>query len=290
MTSLAIVPRMTDRERPADLIRVAVPRLNENDSIGEYLSQLETRDYDVSWARVMETKVLTCAEWNELMQGLLTDRDWLAGKGGCSSWAFADDDDREFFKLSSAEQDEWRRTSYLHVIAVQCGGKTIYIDPQGYNYARYVAFAADGMEEGKTREELRRERAKTESVRLQAEKLARIKNQIENPPAIPANHGLKFLWNGIKVKGELYRSWYSIGNLVSPWPSDTISVSARDYHSFPAEVRACFDVENNTDMQSDYFDSDRLRICSTHPLYSLAKEAHDAAEAHHARRMAKRGL
>jgi hypothetical protein len=56
----------------------------------------------------------------------------------------------------------------------------------------------------------------------------------------------------------------------------------------PAEVRACFHVENNSDIQSDYFDNDSLRVCSNHPLYALVKAAYDAHEAHFARLKAKR--
>jgi hypothetical protein len=288
MATLALAPTLP--ERPADLIRVAVPRLNKLDWISEYLPQLEARDYDLNWARVVARKTLTCAEWNEFMGALLNDRDWLAGLGGASSWAFADmgDERGDFLSLSEPERDLWRATSFLLVVAVSCGGQTIYIDPEGYDYARYVAFSADGLPEGKTREELRRERAKAEAERLQAEKKARIANEIANPPAIPADHGLKFLWNGIKVKGKLYRAWYSLGNL-HHYPADTITVSARDYHSFPAEVRACFHVENETDLQSDYFDSDRLRICSSHPLYGLAKAAYGAHEAHFEKLREKKG-
>jgi len=281
-TTLQIVAKTP---RPAHLIRVAVPRLNKQDHIADYLKQIETRDYDISWAQIDETVILSVKDWNDLMNSLMTDRDWLAGKGGCSSWAFADEEDIEFFKLTDDQQKEWKRTAFLHVIAVQCAGQTIYIDPQGYKYARYLAFAADDKPEGKTREELRREREKAE----QAAKVLALQEQIANPPTVPADHGLKFLWNGIKVNGQLYRCYYSLGNL-HHYPADTISGYARDYHSFPKEVRACFHVENNTEYQSDYFDNDRLRICSNHPLYSLAKQAYEACEQHHARRMEKRGL
>lgn len=74
--------------RPADLIRVAVPRLNKCNHIEEYLKQINSRHYDLEWARVTETRTLTVAEWNDLMHGLLTDREWLNGKGGSNTWAF----------------------------------------------------------------------------------------------------------------------------------------------------------------------------------------------------------
>lgn len=282
MVSLAIVPRIP--ERPADLIRVAVPRLNKCDHIEEYLRQIDARDYDVTWARVTETKVLTCAEWNQLMHGLLEDREWLAGKGGCSSWAFDADDDRDFFKLTEAEREIWKKHSFLYVVAVQCAGQTLYIDPEGYNYARYLAFPAAGIPEGKTREQLRKEEAERE----QARKLEELKQRIANPPEVPETHGLRFLWNGVKHNGgQLFKASYSMGTLTN-YPENTITVYAEDYHRFPVEVSRWFHVENHTDSQSDYFDDDKFRACPNHPLYGLIKAALDAQEAHHAKRLAKR--
>lgn len=105
---------VTTTPRPAHLIRVAVPRLNKCDHISEYLPQMESRDYDLEWAEVTETRRLTCAEWDALMTGLLTDRGWLAGKGGTRSW------------------DGTQAGAYLLVVAaVAPTGTTVYIDPQG---------------------------------------------------------------------------------------------------------------------------------------------------------------
>lgn len=276
---LQLVPR--DTPRPAHLIRVAVPRLNKQDQIGEYLAQLTARDYDLEWAQVDETKALSCADWNALMNSLLEDREWLAGKGGTSSWN--SHDGRDWLTLSPAEQEQWKRGAFIHVVAVQCAGQTVYLDPQGYDYARYVAFAADGLPEGLTRQERERERVKAEQAKISADRAIRI----ANPPAVPADHGLRFLWNGIKVAGKLYRAWYSLGN-THHYPEGTITISARDYISFPPEVAACFHVENNTDSQSDYFDSDRLRICQNHPLYGLALIGLTAHDAHFSKLSAKR--
>jgi hypothetical protein len=281
MASLFMVP--TEAPRPTHLIRVAVPRLNKCDRIEEYLKQIEARDYDLEWAQVDETKVLSCAEWNDVMRGFLTDREWLAGKGGTSSWSFEDSEDLEFFKLTEEQRAQWKRTAYIHVVAIQCGGQTIYIDPQGYNYARYVAFPADGMPEGMTREQRAIERAKAEQAKRDAELAARI----ANPPTVPADHGLRFLWNGIKHNGgNLVKCHYSIGTLTK-YPEGTITIYARD-HRFPAEMTRYFHVENNTDIQSDYFDDDKMRVCPNHPLHADIKTAFEAQEAHHSKRLQKR--
>lgn len=278
--ALRLVP-----QRPAHLIRIAVPRLNKNATIGEYLAQIPTRDYDLNWAEVTETRVMNVAEWNEFVTNLMTDREWLAGKGGAGNW------NPEYANLTDVQacnlpRGEWLRTMYLLVVEVRCAGAVIYIDPEGYNYARYVAFAADeAMPEGKTAAEREKERGQA----LVAERKARIAHQIANPPVVPADHGLKFLWNGIKVNGgQLQRAYYSLGNLYD-YPEDTLSISARDYGSFRfGEVSACFVVQNDTDPYSDYHDHDRIRVCSNHPLYSLVMEAYRAQERHEEKRRGKR--
>lgn len=287
MTTLQIVPRV---ERPAHLIRIAVPRLNKNNSIGEYLSQIPTRDYDLNWAEVTETRRMNTREWNEFVSNLLTDRDWLAGEGGASNWdpQYSEMSDVQVCNMSKERMNEYRRTIYLLVVAVtcECTGQTIYVDPEGYNYARYVAFAAsESMQDGTTRAE----RERSEANARMAERKARIAHQIANPPAVPENHGLRFYWNGIKVNGgELQRAYYTLGNLID-YPEDTLSMNARDYGSFRfGEVSACFTIQNDTDPYSDYHDHDRIRICSNHPLYSLVMEAYQAQERHEVKRVAKR--
>jgi hypothetical protein len=272
-------------KRPDHLVRVAVPRLNKNEHIADYLKQLPTRDYDLNWAEVTETKHFNCAEWNELMQHLLDDREWLAGKGGARSWAFTDEsDDRDFFQLSEPERELWKKTCYLLVIAaVAPSGQTVYIDPQGYNYARYVAFPAHDPPEGKTHEQLRAERAQARET----ERVANLVKRIENPPAVPDDHGLRFLWNGFKVNGgKLVKAYYSIGKLIH-YPDGTITVYGRDYEHFPKEVTRFFHIENETDSQSDYFEDDKFRVCPNHPLYGLIKAALDAQEEHNRKRMEK---
>jgi hypothetical protein len=37
---------------------------------------------------------------------------------------------------------------------------------------------------------------------------------------------------------------------------------------FPAEVRAAFAIENNSDAMTDYFEADSIRLVSSHPLYA----------------------
>lgn len=281
-SALQIVSR-NDTPRPEHLIRVAVPRLNKQEHISRYLEQLKARDFNIEWAEVTETRCMNCAEWNEFVTHLMTDRDWLAGKGGPDSWTMPGTD---YYKLSEAEQNEWLRGSYIEVIAVVAPtGQTIYIDPQGYDYARYVAFAADPLPEPKSREELRRDRERAEA---QARITSR-NHAIENPPAVPADHGLRFFWNGIKSKsGKLERCHYSKGALVNFDNPEIISIYARDYNRFGADIRACFHVTNDSDSQSDYFADDAIRLLPNHPLYADVMKAYEAQEEHYRQAQAKR--
>lgn len=105
--------------------------------------------------------------------------------------------------------------------------------------------------------------------------------KIDSPPV--------FYWNGIKdAKGaKLQPCSYSDGELRS-YPAGTISIYARDYSRFSDKVSECFAVQNDTDTMTDYFDSDRIRVIPSHPLYAQVKAAMQASKDHFAKRMAKR--
>lgn len=81
---------------------------------------------------------------------------------------------------------------------------------------------------------------------------------------------IKFFWNGIKINGEnkLIRCFYSIDNHVGY--DKCVSISARDYANLPGDV---FAVTNETDIMTDYFDSDGTVLTPDHPLYKYARYA-----------------
>lgn len=97
-----------------------------------------------------------------------------------------------------------------------------------------------------------------------------------------------FYWNGLKdaKADKLQKAWYSLGNTIGA-PEGTITIYARDYARFSALVRGCFVVENDTDTMTDYFDSDRIRVTPSHPLYAQVRGAWEAQEAHRAKRAAR---
>jgi hypothetical protein len=69
---------------------------------------------------ISETRELTTAEYDVFANTLLQDRDWLAGKGGY---------------LDHATR---------HVVEVKAENrKTLYVDPSGSAYGRYVGIAVE---------------------------------------------------------------------------------------------------------------------------------------------------
>ena len=91
---------------------------------------------------------------------------------------------------------------------------------------------------------------------------------------------VKFLFNGVKVDGVLYKGWYSNGpyNETSKLPAGTITLYAKDYATdFPAIEGTS--IENDSDLMSDYSEKDRMRIFPDSPYYADAKAAYENSEA-----------
>lgn len=77
---------------------------------------------------------------------------------------------------------------------------------------------------------------------------------------------IKFFYNGIKVNGgKLIRCFYFTDS-----KSESVTISARDYADLPRDM---FKVKNDTDLYTDYFDSDSATVTPEHPLYKYARAA-----------------
>lgn len=98
---------------------------------------------------------------------------------------------------------------------------------------------------------------------------------------------VKFQWNGIKVDGELYRCYYTKGpyTATSKIPEGTITLYAKDYSRFPAVEG--IHVENESDIMTDYFETDRIRIFPGTKYYDEACKALKAHEIHTAKNALK---
>jgi hypothetical protein len=76
----------------------------------------------------------------------------------------------------------------------------------------------------------------------------------------------------ITVDGIRCGVTYAAGPWIGNVDPSTIKVRPRR-QVFPAEFRAVFAIENNSDMTTDYFEADCIRVVAGHPLYAQIKSA-----------------
>jgi hypothetical protein len=105
---------------------------------------------------------------------------------------------------------------------------------------------------------------------------------------------LKFYWNGIRESnggayGPLQLCTYHRGAL-KHHPDGTITIYGKRYRPFSSGVQAAFQVQDDTEIQSDYIVNEHIRVLPTHPLYQEVLAACIAKEAHDAKRWAKRTI
>ena len=132
---------------PSELLtQFAMPTLNKQDRLEDYKRQtLNASEFNWEWGQVIERHELTTDEWKSFERGLLTNREWLAEKGGAATLnaAVADIPPQ---KMTRADMDAFRHGAYLLLLeVVSPEGELVYVDPEGYNYARYVGFSQAHM-------------------------------------------------------------------------------------------------------------------------------------------------
>lgn len=103
---------------------------------------------------------------------------------------------------------------------------------------------------------------------VDASQLAGRPAPIQPRKATPQDH-IKIYYNGIKVDGKLVRCFYSLDNDCTV-KGECVSISARDYADLPRDL---LPVHNDTDIYTDYFDSDRATLTPDHPLYRYFRYA-----------------
>jgi len=131
-------------------VHAACARLNKNSHLAEYSKQVSNGDYQTQLYQVRWHVQLTSSQYKVLADGnLLTDFDWLAGKGGSdSTTALREVDD--WFDYTEAEQEQWRNGAYDICLLVMSPIGRMVIDPQGYTYARYVGIDITPVEATET--------------------------------------------------------------------------------------------------------------------------------------------
>ncbi len=91
---------------------------------------------------------------------------------------------------------------------------------------------------------------------------------------------ITFVWNGIKEDGALHKCWYLWhGTEHSGYPIGTITICAKNYRPLPRIDGLV--IENDSDIMTDYFDDDRIRVTPDHPYYPQVKAAYDRYNEHY---------
>ena len=91
------------------------------------------------------------------------------------------------------------------------------------------------------------------------------------------NTKIRFMYNGIKIGTKLERADFS---LIEAWimsngrevPTQLV-IYGKEYQGFSAAVREAFDVQNNSDYMTDYFENDKIRVLPNHPRFADVAEA-----------------
>lgn len=96
---------------------------------------------------------------------------------------------------------------------------------------------------------------------------------------------VKFMYNGIKIDGKLYRGHWSNGPWVEGVNPAQVTFYRKDYGPMPS---LGLPLENESDSRTDYFEKDRIRFTPGKPFYAEALAACKLQEEkRNERRMAK---
>lgn len=88
-------------------------------------------------------------------------------------------------------------------------------------------------------------------------------------------------------RGTLQLCSYHMGAL-HHHPDGTLTIYGKRYRPFSEGVCKAFEVKDESEIQSDYFVNEHIRVRPTHPLYAEVLKACQALESHNAKRWAKR--
>jgi len=80
---------------------------------------------------------------------------------------------------------------------------------------------------------------------------------------------IRLLKKGLKIDGKYYSCFYSSSknNL-----NGNATIYIRTYERLPEVAHEYFQVENNTDIYTDYFEKDRIRVSPQHELFNRVEE------------------
>jgi len=113
--------------------------------------------------------------------------------------------------------------------------------------------------------------------------------EIKTGDVVIIKEEIKFLYNGVKIDGVLYKCRYSIGpyNEASKLPVGTVTLRAKSYSTDFPEIAGSI-IQNNSDPLSDYHEKDTMRIFPDSPYFKEAMAAYEKAEAKNKARLKKK--
>lgn len=120
--------------------------LNKNNTLAEYENEVNKGDYITVRCKVEKYIVVNSVIYNSISNNLLEDNKLYAGLGGSEytgdKYPEMYEEDFNWSKLYNNEDmmNDFRDNSILTVVIIEneTTGDMLAIDPQGYNYARYV--------------------------------------------------------------------------------------------------------------------------------------------------------
>ena len=135
---------ITTKAQNGDFLQVNFPHNNKQGWLVDYNKQLESTEKYSTERCIIEMKVLlTQTQYDQYVWSLLSYQDWLDGKGGTDSLNF-DKLPKDTKTWSSTDWDVYREGAYSHVVLIESFQREpLFVNPEGYTYARYVGFASD---------------------------------------------------------------------------------------------------------------------------------------------------
>lgn len=186
--------------------------LNKNNSLDEYKREVEEGRSRCQLCKVTHVATLTASQWLSFTNNLLSDMDWLADKGGSDSSADLPEV-ANFWEYTPEQRVEWQKHSHLLVVEVRCEGQpNIYVDPQGYDYARYVGLSI--VEETEASEEVQ-----VACTQLDSSDMVTLPGTIVEIRATEAAARVAQICHGLRVGFIPDRAYFAkgLGNLANEW-------------------------------------------------------------------------
>lgn len=137
---VVIVPVAIAKPKRDTFVNAKFAKLNKRSSLAEYQAEVFKGDkfYTEQRCRIVKIAYLSATDWDRYAENLMEPQPWLNGEGGHESTADVPDVD-SFWQLSPEHQKAWRDAAYTLTVAVTAPDRpTLYANPEGSNYSRYL--------------------------------------------------------------------------------------------------------------------------------------------------------